>query len=123
MFGDPQRGEETVLVCCDLRPLLDLSRWTHKGSQMHSLEDLTDPRPLLPRAKLDDPHQQQGQPAQQDMGPDALLPPMVNRAYVQCVLERPEGLLHLQKLLVAKKTSRCTSSSASRRKSIARYRW
>ena len=47
------------------------------------------------------PHQQQGKEAEEDMGMDTLVLPVIDGSEFKGGLERPEGPLHLQVLLVA----------------------
>src|SRR5215211_8720529 len=60
-----------------------------------------DPPPGLLAAAFGDAGQQQCQPAQQDVGADAVLQPVEDRAQQQVGLQVPEAALGLQQVLVA----------------------
>src|SRR5215211_8443475 len=61
-----------------------------------------DPPPGLLAAAFGDAGQQQRQPAQQDVGADAVLQPVEDRAQQQVGLQVPEAALGFQQVLVAK---------------------
>jgi hypothetical protein len=62
-----------------------------------------DPPPALAGLAFGDADQQQGQPAQQDVGADAPLQAVPDRAQLQGGLQVAEGALGLQQVLVAKR--------------------
>src|SRR5215218_7909674 len=61
------------------------------------------PPPTLLTGALGDAGQQQRQPAQQDVGADAVLQPVEDRAQQQLGLQVPEATLGLQQVLVAQR--------------------
>src|SRR5512137_2196706 len=67
---------------------------------MNPLQNRPDMVPGVARFVLDDPDEQKGQETEKDMGPDPLFLPVVDGPELQGGLERSEGPLHLDQLLV-----------------------
>ena len=63
-------------------------------------EDPSDSVPGLPCFDLDQPNQQEGQPAERNMASDAFILSVVDGPQLKCRLQRPESPFHLKKLFI-----------------------
>jgi hypothetical protein len=74
-----------------------------EGADVQFLQVLADPVPGVAGGGLDDPDQEQREPAEDDVGADAVFEPVVDRAQFQGGLHVPPAAFDLQQLLVAQR--------------------
>src|SRR5437870_3230511 len=77
---DAELVEDVALLGGELGALAEGAGGAFEGADVQLLELLTEPVPGVAGGGLGDPDQQQRQPAQDDVGSDAVLEPVVDRA-------------------------------------------
>lgn len=98
---DLQIGEDLALRSRKRRRLLNRPRRSLEPDQLDPLQLGADLSPTLPALALDDPAEQQRQPADQDVGADPVLEAVEDGADRERSLEVAEAALGLEQVLVA----------------------
>src|SRR5579875_188007 len=102
-FVEGAGAEDRALGGGGLGPLLDQPGAAAEATEVHLVQFPAEAMPGLASAVLDDPDQEQAQPAEQDVGPDALLAAVEDGAQIEGGLHIPPGPLDLEELLVAER--------------------
>ena len=92
--------QEVLLILGQFRPLKNTLVFPKEFPKVDSVHGRPDRVPGLPRLPLGHPYQMQGQPAQKDVGSDPILFAMMDGTKFERGLQRPEGALDLEELLV-----------------------
>ena len=100
-LGDTCGREDRGLTGGRLGPLGHLTGGTREAPEMELVEFRADGPPGLAGRILGDPDEQQGEPAEQDVGPDAILSAVEDRAQSRGSSSCPARPLDLEELLVA----------------------
>ena len=98
---DLELGEQVTLGLSELGGLPECAGRAGEGAEGEQVQLAGDLGPGGAGGGLGDADQQQGQPAQDDVGADALLFAVVDRAQVDDLLEVAPAALDFQQLLVA----------------------
>ena len=107
--GDPgwrldlERGEDGVLGVGRPGGLLDGAGLALEGDEVESLQFGRDPSPALAALAFGDPDQQQREPADDDVGADAVFEPVEDGAQLQGGLQVAEGAFGFAQVLVAER--------------------
>src|SRR5687767_16002073 len=84
--GDVELGEQVLLGLGGGGDLLERAGGAGEGAQVESVELAADPGPGVAGGGLGDADEQKSEPAQQDVGADAFLEPVVDRPQVDDLL-------------------------------------
>ena len=99
--GDAELGEDVALGAGELGGLPEGARRAGEGAEGEQVQFVGDVVPGGAGGGLGDADQQEGEPAQDDVGADALLFAVVDRSQVDDLLEVTPAALGFQELLVA----------------------
>jgi hypothetical protein len=95
---DLERGEDGALQVGDAGGLLHGAGGALQGDEVEALQLGRDPPPALVGGAFGDPDQQQGEPADDDVGVDAVLEAVEDGAQLERGLEVAEGARGVRKL-------------------------
>src|SRR5271170_799341 len=98
---DFQGVEDVALGLGDLGALPEGAGGAGEGPDVDAVELAAQVRPGAAAGVLGDPGEEEGEPAEQDVGADALFFPVVDGAQVDDLLHVPPAALHFEQLLVA----------------------
>jgi hypothetical protein len=98
---DLELGEDVALGLGDLGALAECAGWAGEGADGDSLQLAAQGGPGGVAGGLGDPDQEQGEPAQDDVGAGAFLLAVVDRPQVDDLLHVTPAALDFQQLLVA----------------------
>ena len=100
---DLERGEDGALAVVEVGCLLDGAGGAFQRDEVESLQLDRDPSPGLAGRAFGDPDQQQGEPADDDVGADAVFEAVEDGSQLECCLQVAEGALGLAEVLVAER--------------------
>src|SRR6266571_4256144 len=100
-FGQVQGLEDELVAGGELGAVGEGAVGAGEGAQVNALQLSAQPVPGLAGAGLGDADQQQGQPAQGDVGADPVFEVMVDGAQVDDLFHVPPAAFDFQQLLVA----------------------
>src|SRR6266540_3368438 len=99
--GELEFGQQVADGFGQLGALAEHPGGSGEGAHVQALELAADGGPGLVGGRLDDADQQQGQPAQRDVGADAFFQAVVDRSQVDDLFHVPPAAFDFQQLLVA----------------------
>jgi len=100
-LGELKLGEDGALRGRDLAALAEAAGGATEAPELQLLKLAAQGGPALLAGRLHDAHEQQGEPAEHDVGADAIFPAVVDGAQVEDLLHVPPAALDLGELLVA----------------------
>src|SRR5512142_43421 len=102
-FGKVESGEDAPLVGDGLGTLAELAGGAGEGAHVQPVQVVVQLGPAPAGGGLGQPDEQQGQPAQQHVGADAVFLAVVDRAQVEHALHVPPAAFDFEQLLVAQR--------------------
>ena len=102
-FGDVERGEDSGLGLGGAGAAFDGAGGAGEGAEVHLVEVVVQVRPGVAGGVLGDADEQQGEPAQHDVGADAVFKAVVDGAQLEGGLHVAPAAFDFEELFVAER--------------------
>src|SRR6266516_4103827 len=99
--GEVEFGQQVAYRFGQFGALAEQAGGSGEGAHVQALEVTADGGPGLAGRRFDDAHEEQGEPAQRDVGADAFFEAVVDRSEVDDLFHVPPTAFDLEELLVA----------------------